>query len=380
MLVTDSARVSDHIALLTRRGITGMATELNRAALDRNWIPPATFHQLQAVIATTPQTCAPKVFGVFNQSVITDLHFAPQTDHAVAREAFRQGVHWIEIETSSQCNRRCSYCPNSLFDRITSNGFMDMGVYEKMITDLTEIDYDGEIKFVGNNEFFMHKQNRAYVEMAHSKLPKARLSLFSNGDYITRDDLEWAARHGVTMLYITLHPGPTKSYDDLEVLRRCYLFQQQTATPLQLVRYLPGKQLQFAQRIGGLTVIAGSMNLTELGHNWTSLLPGHEEHVRTDPCTYPIRQFVVNYLGDIFMCCIAFKDRTPENESAGAITGNLQDYPSVFHAYASPGMAAWRRGLFNNQEKTGPCKTCTGHGDYVEAAARPLADYVGQHA
>ena len=101
--------------------------------------------------------------------------------------------------------------------------------------------------------------------------------------------------------------------------------------------------------------------------------------MRTDPCTYPIRQFVVNYLGDIFMCCIAFKDRSAENAAMGAITGNLSFYDSVFQAYTSPGLVAWRRSLFNNDVKADPCRTCSGHADYVEASARPLVDFARPH-
>ena len=109
-----------------------------------------------------------------------------------------------------------------------------MAVYEKMIRELTEIDYDGDIKFVGNNGFFMHPGNRRYVEYARAHLPEARMTLFSNGDYLKRDDLEWASASGVGQLIVTLHPGPTKHHDDLEVLRRINLFRTQTNMPLQL--------------------------------------------------------------------------------------------------------------------------------------------------
>jgi hypothetical protein len=63
----------------------------------------------------------------------------------------------------------------------------------------------------------------------------------------------------------------------------------------------------------------------------------------------------------------------------GAITGNLRAYPSVYQAYTSPGPVAWRRSLFNNQVKANPCKTCSGHADYVESGARPLADHAAQY-
>jgi Radical SAM superfamily/Iron-sulfur cluster-binding domain len=378
MLVNDPGRAREHISLLARRGCTAMAAVLNDTALERRWIDQATHQTFQAQIAALPQVTH-QIFGIFLDSVITSLHFAPITDRALAREAFRQAVRWIEIETSSQCNRRCAYCPNSKFDRISHNDFLDVAVYEKMIRELTEIDYDGDIKFVGNNEFFMHPGNRRYVEYAHVHLPRARITLFSNGDYLKREDLEWASAQGVGQLIVTLHPGPTKHYDDLEVLRRINLFQTQTDMPLQLRYFKQGQGLNFVGAVGKTIVLAGLTDLEASGHNWTGLLPGGEGHVRSDPCTYPIRQFVVNYLGDIFMCCIAFKDRSPENQAMGAITGNLRGYESVFQAYTSPGLVAWRRSLFNNDVKADPCKTCSGHADYVEAGARLITDYASKH-
>jgi len=381
LLITDRGHIGDHVILLASRGCVGVAAALNKHAVENGWIDRASYGSLQTRIAGFPAGNMPadhQVLGIFLDSIISTLHFTPVSDRAVAREAFRQGVRWIEVETSSQCNRRCSYCPNSKFDRMRQNDFLDMEVYRKMIRELAEIDYDGEIKFVGNNEFFMHKQNRAYVEFARAQLPRAKMTLFSNGDYLANEDLQWASSAGVGLLIVTLHPGPTKQYDDVEVMRRTHLFQQQIGLPLQLRHFKAGVDLQFATRAGNTTVLAGLTDLAKLGHNWTALLPGDETFVRSDPCTYPLRQFVVNYAGDIFMCCIAFKDRTPENDKIGAITGNLSGYDSVFQAYTSPNLVAWRRSLFTTEVKAEPCRTCTGHTDYREAGSKELADYTCQ--
>jgi len=201
------------------------------------------------------------------------------------------------------------------------------------------------------------------------------MTLFSNGDYLNNEDLQWASSAGVGLLIVTLHPGPTKQYNDVEVMRRAHLFQQQVGLPLQLRHFQAGVGLQFIGRAGNTTVQAGLTDLAELGHNWTALLPGDETFVRSDPCTYPLRQFVVNYAGDIFMCCIAFKDRTPENDKIGAITGNLSGYDSVFRAYTSPNLVAWRRSLFTTEVKAEPCRTCVGHADYREAGSKALANF-----
>jgi Radical SAM superfamily/Iron-sulfur cluster-binding domain len=381
MLMTEPARAAEQIAMLADRGCVQAARALGGFAAQRGLLDQKIIPQLNQRIAAARPGELPadfRVFGIFLDSVISSLHFQALNNRTHAREAFRQAVRWIEIETSSQCNRRCSYCPNSNFDRMSANDFLDMDVYARMISDLAEIDYDGDIKFVGNNEFFMHEGNRRYVELAHKALPRAKITLFSNGDYLDRAQLEWAASAGVRLLIVSLHPGATKGYDDSEALRRAWLFQTQTGLALQMRHFRSGKGLHWTTNLGPLRVLVGMGNLAEDGHNWTGLLPGDEDAQRADPCTYPIRQFVVSHDADVFMCCVAFKERTTENEGMGAITGNLAHYGSIYEAYASPPLVAWRRSLFHAQVKADPCRTCVGHADYQEPRAIPLANYVNE--
>lgn len=216
--------------LLARRGCVDAAVNLNDYAVRQSWVDYAAQSKFKSQLTGFRKGQLPaghRVFGTFLDSVISSLHFEPQTNRVFAREAFRQAVRWIEIETSSQCNRRCSYCPNSKFDRISSNGFLDMAIHQKMMRDLAEIDYDGDMKFVGNNEFFMHRENRAYIEYARAQLPNAKITLFSNGDYLKKEDLEWCSSVRVGLLIVTLHTAPKKQYDDVEVMRRVFQFQQQ---------------------------------------------------------------------------------------------------------------------------------------------------------
>ena len=378
MFISDTTTVGAQVMLLAHRGLRRAAEGLIDVAREKGWLD----HNNATTLHTRIQEFQPadiphlEVHGIFLDSIVTSLHFEPQTDRGLAREAFRQAVRWIEIETSSRCNRRCSYCPNSLYDRLSSNEFLDMEVYRRTLTELAEIGYDGEIKFVGNNEFFLYRENRAYVEMARIMLPRARLTLFSNGDAVKRHDLEWANATGVSMLIVTLHPGPTQPYDDAEALRRAWVFQQQTGFALQLRHYQPGMGLHWWLRMGSMTVMVGTGDLASTGHNWAGVLPGHDDFTRIDACTYPLRQFTMTHQGDTLACCIMFKGRTPENAASGALTGNVAEAGSIFLAYAGDAQTRWRRALFKLGVKEGPCRTCTGHADYVEHTVGPLAEYI----
>ena len=49
----------------------------------------------------------------------------------------------ISIETTTYCNRRCSYCPNSTFDRGEKKNekLMEVWLFKKIIDELRDIKY-----------------------------------------------------------------------------------------------------------------------------------------------------------------------------------------------------------------------------------------------
>lgn len=371
--------IADQIRRLTRMGWLKEGLLLANTALDGRQISQSEHHELVALVRMAEPNgiaASHEVFGLAADSVICSAQFEALTDMGAMRESFRQAVRWVEIETSSQCNRHCSYCPNSRFDRSSGNDFLDSALYARILSDLAEIDFDGEIVFVGNNEILMHDRNFDYLAEARRRLGRAVLVVYSNGDYLNADKLDRLVRSGVDRIGVTLHPGPGKPFDADEVACRAKILAVRTG--LDLVRTVEeaGHLIVYAAERAGLEVTVALHNFAISGHNWAGLLPGHEAHVRTDPCSYPLRQFVVDHDGDLFACCLAFKERTEQNLKTGMLTGNLRDFPSIFHAYADQALRDWRRALFTNGAKHGPCRTCTGHFGNQESSFIPLADLV----
>jgi radical SAM protein with 4Fe4S-binding SPASM domain len=96
---------------------------------------------------------------------------------------------FVEVETTTYCNRRCSYCPNSIFDRGTRDNevLMPEGLFTKIVTDL------GKNKFV--NQFSPHNYGEPLadhrmphlLEIAREAMPLARIALYTNGDFLNLD-------------------------------------------------------------------------------------------------------------------------------------------------------------------------------------------------
>ena len=62
-----------------------------------------------------------------------------------ARDLFARFVDQVEIENHNFCNRICWFCPNSYIDRRSRLRLMTEELFTKILSDLAEIDYDGNL-------------------------------------------------------------------------------------------------------------------------------------------------------------------------------------------------------------------------------------------
>lgn len=93
----------------------------------------------------------------------------------------------VEVETTTYCNRRCTYCPNSIFDRGARHAEvrMDEGLWRQIVDDL------GAQCFVG--QFSPHRYGEPLADdrlpdllaYARQAMPLARIAVYSNGDFLT---------------------------------------------------------------------------------------------------------------------------------------------------------------------------------------------------
>lgn len=335
-------------------------------------------HECQAICATSLGEHAQKLadkphsdnqghqlFGVDSNSeyvsVLSSLQFTRLTNYDDMKKAFKQAVNRIEIETSSQCNRHCNYCPNAeLPDRLKKNDFMDFDMYLALLENLKEIDYDRDFVLVGMNEFFMHEENFKYLEPIRRFLPRARIAIYSNGDYIDAKKLCKAEEMGLDHLVVTFHPAAGKPFSTDYVLDRATKFTARTGVDFTIDLYKRNERLHFAGRKGRTVIHAGLVNWGSVGHNWGGAVQtDRPSEIREVPCNAPVRYFTVGRTGDVMICPAIPRERTPLVEEHGAVTGNLKDFASIFHAYADDALLWWRQHAFSVTELPELCRTCS---------------------
>jgi len=111
----------------------------------------------------------------------------------------------VEIETTSQCNRRCRYCPNSVFNR--GNNLMKINVFYKIIRELKDIHYSGHIYPHFYGEPLLDKRLPHLVSYTKKNLPRSWIRIYTNGDFLTNQLFSTLIRAGVNEFYITGHSG-----------------------------------------------------------------------------------------------------------------------------------------------------------------------------
>jgi hypothetical protein len=320
--------------------------------------------------------------GFDSNTVFSSLQFTRLAARREMQAAFKQAVNKIEIETSTQCNRTCTYCPNGqpgFEHRRTSNAFMDMAVFSKLLKDLQEIDYDQKISLVGMNEFFMHEENFAYLELIKKVLPKCTIQIYSNGDYLTRDYLERAERAGVDLIVVSFHLQAGKAYNTEDIVERAAKFTKRTDLLLEMTDYQKGKRFHFRTRLGRLSILAGLVNWDLDGHSWGGVVEGGKKLAEAGtPCQSPVNILCLSQDGDFTLCCAVPRERTPENLAHGAVLGNLRDFPSIFDAYASDAMLYWRQHAFSTQSIPPLCQDCSWRNSHDNKMNKQLSAFVEQ--
>ncbi|MEK6281720.1 MAG: radical SAM/SPASM domain-containing protein [Acidobacteriota bacterium] len=117
-------------------------------------------------------------------------------------------VSWpsvVEIEIGVRCNRTCTYCPNSTIGSTSSSSFMEFGLFERIVAQLSEIAFSGRLSFHFYNEPLMRRDLEVLVASARAALPLAHLVLYTNGDLLTDARYHSLLDAGIDFLIVTRH-------------------------------------------------------------------------------------------------------------------------------------------------------------------------------
>lgn len=225
----------------------------------------------------------------------------------------------VLIETFPYCNRKCSFCFNN--DRFPERelGIMSTGVWEKIIEELSSIDFAGKIFTHGYGEPLLDKRLPELISFARGKCPYAEIMFASNGDFLTEELLSELIRKGLDHVLIT-------NYDDFEKSNLAELCEKYPAH----VVYRSCKEMRLQNKAGVL------LNRKNIHHN--------------TPCLQPFTELVIDWKGNIVLCCNDYYEKH--------VLGNVKD-ESILEVWYSDKFNEYRRILKRgNRAKIDICKNC----------------------
>lgn len=109
----------------------------------------------------------------------------------------------VEFETTSVCNRKCTYCPNYTVER--PYGYMEEGLFYKIIDELAEIKFSGRLSPHFYGEPLLDKRVVKFIYYIRNRLPNVFIKLFTNGDLLTYELFVKLLNAGVDVFRIAQH-------------------------------------------------------------------------------------------------------------------------------------------------------------------------------
>lgn len=236
------------------------------------------------------------------------------------------GLQAVEIEINHACNRKCSYCPNSIMQR-KSKGMMSLDLFQVIIDNLVDINFNGRLSFDFYNEPTLHPQLDNFVKLVKQRLPDVSVHLYSNGTLINHEKFTSLKNVGVDFFIITQHEEDINS--------AAYAFADVYSTLSEdsksSVKFRQHKQINLSNRGGILKHISTeNLNLTK--------------------CSLPSHMLTITVSGNVLAC---FEDYE-ENLTFGNLT--KEKLIDIWH---KPEYTSFRDELNKGlRHRYKPCKEC----------------------
>ena len=289
------------------------------------------------------------------------------------KKLFAKLVCVVNLELSTYCNRKCSYCPLSLTPPTHAprlQEYMSKSLFVKIIEELSEIDYRGYVILNFYNEPLLDKNLSEKISYIRKNLPNAWILFNSNGDFLTASLLRNLYESGLNQITVTLHTLPNQPYKDSDRRNAVENFLRK----ISLDKYfasrieIPDKSIMLDISLSQTEKIFVCTNNWEVyGNDRGGTLEKLRGSQRVAPCVNPFREISVAYDGTIKPCCNIYFNSLN-------IYGNANE-KSLTEIYFGKELCKFRRELFTFSRKFGGCATCNTE-DNAKIEEQPLREKI----
>lgn len=190
----------------------------------------------------------------------------------------------VLIETRTDCNRKCSFCPQAFQQRPFKE--MEWEVFESIIQNLVKIGFSGRIAFDMTNEPLLDKRIVDMVTYARKASPRFFLDITTNGNLLTLELADRLFAAGLDNMDINDYRSDRtmKAYKlskNLEIVSKAY-----ANSPKLTFNYRKTDEI-----------------LTSRGGNVAKAV--ENKHIHSF-CNYPFRKLNISPYGDVILCCMDY--------------------------------------------------------------------------
>ena len=267
---------------------------------------------------------------------------------------------FVELETSSKCNRRCAWCPDgTVLDR-SFQQLMPIDLLNKILCDLVEFGFVGELSLHNYNEPLASPRIVDDYRAARASLPDASLALYTNGDYLTPRLFDSLVSAGISRMRISRYPSRYQDHwfaEDREPMLRAW------------IRRAIGPDIDFSVKYEdeiGMTAssVAGEMKVEVrfpdipkrfVNRGGSVPLLTHPSFERAVPCNATKEAAAIDYQGNLRMCCNIIAGW---GEHKIYVVGSLV-HQSFRELWCSRQMQDWRSRQLRAEWSASPiCRSC----------------------
>jgi MoaA/NifB/PqqE/SkfB family radical SAM enzyme len=273
------------------------------------------------------------------------------------KELLANNLSLIEIETFSFCNRVCWFCTNTIVDRKSVEHYMPEGVYSRLLDQLAEINFKGELTFSRYNEPLARKDYiLKKISEAREKLPNAILRTNTNGDYLTSSYIEELADAGLDQLWIQQYLRNDERYEHSEVRRRADKTLERIGfvDNHKVLTDIDGCKLEYELPHPKMTIHLRARNFGMDGSSRGGILDLASGYQRTEPCKQVHENMYIDWNGTVMVCC---EMRSEIKEHGSGVMGSVL-HSKLWDIFTSKNYNSWRKHHEGVSPKTGACKEC----------------------
>lgn len=237
----------------------------------------------------------------------------------------------VELETTTACNRRCSYCPNSAFDRglLRNEARMSDEVYDTLLGQLADVDFTGRLSPHFYGEPLLDERLEGWISRCRSRIPLAKIVVFTNGDYLDVPRYLSLVQAGVDGLLVTQH-----SQAELVGVTAVQAYRRQRGSD--------GVRFDF-RAFDDDTELSNRGGLVQ-----------HQVLERKTDCKIPAENITIDHRGNVVLCC---NDYHSAHSFGNIATEHLLDI------WNKPELRQLRRRLKRGQFDLEICKRCASGGN-----------------